>query len=211
MCSGVRSGSRRGPRSTQIATVPTSSGTPTRAKEKNGNGPAPASCAASDTITLTGLLISSSNPPQLPAKATGMSSCDGDRPVRWATRTTSGSNAATAPLRVINEVRRAESRQTATSTRAWPVPDRSSSHRPSRVVTPVESMPSLTTKSVAMKMTTGSPNPATASFVVTRPVAQRLSAAPMATIPTGNRFQMNSATTTPSTTRAFVESSNAGH
>ena len=50
------------------------------------------------------------------------------------------------------------------------------SQRPAQVVTPVESMASLTTKRVAMKMTTGSPKPATASSVVDqagRPQGQR--------------------------------------
>src|SRR6185312_4774397 len=75
------------------------------------------------------------------------------------------------------------------------------------VVTPVESIPSLTTNNVAMKMTTGSPNPATASCVVTSPVAHSARAARIATTPMGRRFQMNRTTTAASTTRARVASS----
>ena len=44
-----------------MAIVPISSGMPTRANAKNENGPAPASSAASETITLTGLLIRKSS------------------------------------------------------------------------------------------------------------------------------------------------------
>ena len=65
-------------------------------------------------------------------------------------------------------------------------------------------MPSLTTNRVAMKMTTGSPNPATACSVVTSPVAHRVRAARIATTPTGSRFHTNRATTTPRTTSAVV-------
>ena len=121
--------------------------------------------------------------------------------------TTSGSSAATAPFRVISDVSRAERRQIVTRTRDLAVPAFSSSRWPAQVVTPVESMPSLTTNRVAMKMTTGSPKPATASSVETSPVAQRPSAARIATAPTGSRFHTNRATTTPSTTSAVVASS----
>ena len=47
---------------------------PTSEKEKKENAPSPDSAAASETITFTGLLISISSPPALPANATGMSS-----------------------------------------------------------------------------------------------------------------------------------------
>ena len=88
---------------------------PTSENEKKENGPSPDSAAASETITFTGLLISISSPPALPANATGMSSCDGGVPIRWPSSTTSGSSAATAPLRVISDVSNADNRQIATS------------------------------------------------------------------------------------------------
>ena len=65
------------------------------------------------------------------------------------------------------------------------------SQRPAQVVTPVESMPSLTTNSVAMKMTTGSPKPATTCSAISSPVAHSASTARIATTPTGSRFQTN--------------------
>ena len=180
---------------------------PTSENEKKENGPSPDSAAASETITFTGLLISISSPPALPANATGMSSCDGGVPIRWPSSTTSGSSAATAPLRVIRDVSNADNRQIAIRTRVRSVPARSISQRPAQVVTPVESMPSLTTNRVAMKMTTGSPKPPTACSAVTSPVAQRVRAARMATLPTGSLFHMNRATTRPSTISALVASS----
>ena len=177
VCSGTRAGSSRGPSTRQITTVPTRSGSPTRAKEKNGNGPAPASCDASETITLTGLLISSSSPPA--------AAREGDRHEQLRRRPAD-------PLgeqdherqqrrdRAVEGDQRRRAAPTAGTPRPGPgrapLPARSISARPAQVVTPVESMPSLTTNNVAMKMTTGSPNPATASFVVTRPVAHSPSA-----------------------------------
>jgi hypothetical protein len=58
------------------------------------------------------------------------------------------------------------------------------------VVTPAASIPSLTTKSAAMKRITGSPKPAKASLTVKTPVAKRIKSVKMATAPTGRRFQM---------------------
>ena len=92
-----------------MANVPASRGIPTRANEKNGNGGSPAFWAASLTMTLTGLPVSMINAPQLPAKARGMSICDGGSPIRMASTTTSGRSAATDPLRVIRAVRTAQS------------------------------------------------------------------------------------------------------
>ena len=54
--------------------------------------------------TLTGLPVSSSIPPALPANASGMSSRDGGNPRRIATTTAIGSSAATVPLRPISAV-----------------------------------------------------------------------------------------------------------
>ena len=78
---------------------------------------------------------------------------------------------------------------------------------PSQVVTPVESMPSLTTKSVAMKTTTGSPKPARTASVGSRPVPHRASIVRIATTPTGNRFQTNRTMTAPRMTRVRAASS----
>ncbi len=60
-----------------MTTVPTSSGRPITVNEKKLKPPPPASADASDTITLTGLPVRTSNDPALPAKAIGMSICDG--------------------------------------------------------------------------------------------------------------------------------------
>ena len=46
-------------------------------KEKKLKPPPPASCEASDTMTLTGLPVSTSSEPALPANAIGMSIWDG--------------------------------------------------------------------------------------------------------------------------------------
>ena len=67
---------------------------------------------------------------------------------------------------------------------------------PAHAVTPDESSPSLTTNSAAMNSTVGSPNPASDWLSVSTPVAQSASAAPMATMSTGSRFETNSTTTT---------------
>jgi hypothetical protein len=66
-------------------------------------------------------------------------------------------------------------------------------------VIPVASSASLTTKSEAMKMTVGSPKPASDWSRVSTPVAQSVRAVPRATAATGRWSQMNTATTTPST------------
>src|SRR6185295_19386828 len=47
--------------SSTTSTVPATSGTPTSANSANPNGAPPASAAASDTMTLTGLPVSSSS------------------------------------------------------------------------------------------------------------------------------------------------------
>ena len=60
---------------------------------------------------------------------------------------------------------------------------------PSQVVTPVESMPSLTTNSVAMNTTTGSPKPARTASTGSSPVAHSASIVRMATTPTDSQFQ----------------------
>ena len=57
------------------------SGTPMTAYEKKPKAPAPASCAASETMTLTGLPVSASSEPALPAKAIGMSMREGGVPI----------------------------------------------------------------------------------------------------------------------------------
>ena len=119
--------------------------------------------AASETITFTGVPVSASSEPAWAAKASGISSCDGERPSRTAITTTTGSSAATAPLTLISAVSSGDEQHHAARSAA------SGSRRPgaiscwpAQVVTPVASSPSLTTNSDAMKMTVGSPKPASA-------------------------------------------------
>ncbi len=75
---------------------------------------------------------------------------------------------------------------------------------PAQAVTPDASNPSLTTNRVAMKMTTGSPKPLNAVATSSTPVKYSASAVAMATMPTGSRFQTNSATDAASTNRDTV-------
>ena len=77
-------------------------------------------------------------------------------------------------------------------------------------VTPVESSASLTTKREAMKITVGSPNPASAWSTVSTPVAQSDSATPNATTPIGSRSQTNTATVTARMRNVIVESLMSG-
>ncbi len=104
MVRGRRSGSRRSPSRTTIATVPATSGTPTSANAKKPNAPPPASRAASETITLTGDPVNARSEPAWAPNATGSSSADGGRPRRTAIRTAADSSAATAPFGVITAV-----------------------------------------------------------------------------------------------------------
>ena len=106
--------------------------------------------------------MSASIEPAWAPNTSGISSCDGDRPRRTAITTTTGSSAATDPLTLISAVRPATSSIIRTSSRVRLSPTRATSSWPAQVVTPEASRPSLTTNSVAMKMTAGSPNPARA-------------------------------------------------
>ena len=65
---------------------------------------------------------------------------------------------------------------------------------PAHAVTPVASRPSLTTNSDAMKITVGSPKPASACSSSSTPIAHSASATPTATIAVGTRPQANIAT-----------------
>ena len=146
-------------------------GRPTTAKSKNRKGCEPASTAALDTMTLTGLPVRARREPALPANAIGISISDGERLMRVARTSTMGSRAATDPLSVMTAVRTAHRPSTATVSRTTPSPTTSMRRCPAQVVTPVESMASLTTKRDAMKTTTGSPKPERAVGASTRPVA----------------------------------------
>ena len=159
---GVRCGSSRSPASTTIAIVPITSGAPTSANAKKPNDPTPASPAASDTITFTGVPVSASSDPACAPKATGINSCDGDRPRRTAVTTATGTSAATAPLTLISIVRAATSSIVRTTSRVRLSPARAMSCCPAHAVTPDASSPSLTTNSDAMKITVGSPKPSNA-------------------------------------------------
>ena len=203
---GRRSGTSRGPRSSAIATVPTTSGTPTSAKEKKPKLPTPAAPASSATRTFTGDPVSTSSEPAWAANASGISSRRGARPERTASRTVIGSSAATAPLGVRIADRPAERSRTAATSRVPLVPAAATRRRPAHVVTPAASSASLTTNSDAMKITVGSPKPANACATSITPVAASASAAPSATIATGSRFHTNSATAAPRTRNVTVAS-----
>ena len=177
-----------------MTSAPTSSGTPASANSKYPNWRAPASAAASLTMMFTGVPVSASIDPACAEKASGISICDGDRAARVATTTTTGMSAATAPLTLISAVSTATNRHTTVSSRPRSVPPRAISCCPAHAVTPVESSASPTTKSVAMKMTVGSPKPASAWPRSRMPVSHNETETPIATIPNGIRFDMKATT-----------------
>ena len=181
----VRDGNRRSPNSATIAIVPITSGTPTSANSKNPKRPTPASAAASDTITFTGVPVSASSEPACAPNASGSSNCDGDRLTRTAITTTTGTSAATAPLTLISAVSSATSAIVRTISRDRLSPADAISFWPAHAVTPVASSASLTTNSEAMKITVGSPKPASACCRSSTPVAHSASATPIAVIAVG--------------------------
>ncbi len=141
---------------------------------------------------MIGLAVSTSNEPADPANTIGISMCAAGTRIRAASTTTMGNSAAAAPFRVISALTTDVRAITAIRTTAGRLPTRASNACPAHVVTPAESIPSLTTKSAAMKMTTGSPKPASAESNGSTPVAYRPSAVSIATEPTGKRFQTKS-------------------
>ena len=151
--------------------------------------------------------VSASSEPAWAAKANGSSSCEVGLPSRIAATTTIGSSAATAPLIEISAVSSAHMIITAGTRRPPPRPARAISHWPAQVVTPVASSPSLTTNSAAMKITIGSPKPASVCCRSITPEANSASAAPTATNSTESRFQTNRTTTAPRTAKLIVASS----
>src|SRR4051812_42570574 len=108
--------------------------------------------------------------------------------------TTTGSSAATAPLTLISAVRPATSDIIRTSRRVRDSPACAIRDWPAQVVTPVASSPALTTNSEAMKITAGSPSPASDSCSVVTPVKYSASAVARDTRTTGKRSQINSTT-----------------
>ena len=141
------------------------------ANSKNPKAPTPASAAASEMTTLTGLPVSSSSPPALPANASGIRSRDGGRARRRAITTTMGMRAAAVPFRPMSAVSTAASIMTRTSSFRQPPVERPTIAWATHAVTPLESSDSDTTKSAAMKITAGSPKPPSASGKVSTPVA----------------------------------------
>ena len=165
--------------------MPASKGRPTSAKSKKPNRPTPASSPNSETITLTGEPVSASSEPAWAPKASGSSSWDGDSRSRTAITATTGSRAATAPLTLISAVSTATSSIVSTISRVRLSPAFAISSCPAQAVTPVASSASLTTKSEAMKITVGSPKPASDCSRSSTPVAQSERATPIATTATG--------------------------
>ena len=178
-----------------MAIVPTTSGMPTSPNSKNPNSRPPAAAAASFTMTFTGVPVRASIDPAWAPNTSGISSCDGERPSRTAMTTMTGSSAATAPFTLIRAVSPATSSIIRTMSRVRLSPTWAMRICPAQVVTPVASRPSLTTNRVAMKMTAGSPNPASAWVRSRTPVKYSASDAPIATSPTGIRFETNARTT----------------
>ena len=152
-----------------------------------------------------------SSEPAWAAKASGISSCEGERPSRTAITTTTGTSAATAPLTLISAVSRRRAASSARSAASGSRPTRSISSCPAHAVTPVASSASLTTNSAPMKSTAGSPKPASDWSRSRTPVAQSESATPIATIATGRRSQTKTTTTAASTTKVIVVSLTTAH
>src|SRR5208283_1483999 len=123
---------------------------------------------------------------------------EGGRPSRTAITTTTGSNAATAPLTLMSAVSRPTSDIISTMRRTRLSPARAIRPWPAHAVTPVVSSPVLTTNSEAIKMTAGSPRPLSDWCRLSTPVAYSASAVPSATSTTGMAFDTNS-TTMPAT------------
>jgi hypothetical protein len=94
----------------------------------------------------------------------------------------------------MSAVTAATSRQITTSSGVRPVPARPTTCWPAHAVTPVASRASLTTNSVAMKITVGSPNPASAWSRPSTPVAHNATDTPIATMPSGIRFDRKATT-----------------
>ena len=146
-----------------IAIVPASSGMPAIANSKKLKPRNPAPTAALETSTLTGVPVRASIEPACAEKTSGISSCEGARFNRTAITTTTGSNAATAPLTLISAVSRATSSMVSVRSRArLSSPALAMRSLPAQAVTPVCSRPALTMNRAAMKMTAGSPKPAMA-------------------------------------------------
>ena len=97
---------------------------------------------------------------------------DGDMWRRTAITATTGRRAATAPFTLISAVSTATSSIIRTISRVRLSPARAINSCPAQAVTPLESSPSLTTNSDAMKITVGSPKPASACSRSRTPVAQ---------------------------------------
>ncbi len=184
--------------------VPTTSGTPTSANSKYPKVPVPASYAASETSTFTGVPVRASWEPACAANAIGSRSCDVACRWRTAVTTTMGSRAATAPFTLMMAVRPAANSIVKTTSRRGLSPARAVRRWPAQAVTPVASRAVLTTKSVAMKTTVGSPKPSSVWLMSMTPAARSVSDAPSATISTGSRFQMKRTTVTPRTPRTTV-------
>ena len=128
----TRSGSSRWPNAQTMSNVPSTTGTPTTANSAKPKLPTPAACAASEMTTLTGLPVSSSSPPALPANARGMRSRDGGSDRRIAITTVIGSSAATVPLRPMRAVSPALSSMVSSSRRPTPSPALATSVCPPR-------------------------------------------------------------------------------
>ena len=150
--------------------------------------------------------VSASSEPAWAPNASGSSSCDGDRLTRTAITTTTGTSAATDPLTLISAVSSATSAMVRTISRVRLSPADAISRRPAHAVTPVASSASLTTNSDAMKITVGSPKPASACCRSSTPVAHSASATATAVIAVGMTPDANATTAAASTRYVMVAS-----
>jgi len=147
-----------------------------------------------------------SRAPALAANATGMSRAAGRTPVERAVASTTGIMAAAAPLGVTRADSTAVTSMSTTRRATRLVPTLVVMRLPTHAVRPEASRPSATTKRLAMKTTTGSPNPPSAVGRSMIPRASRDNDVRMATTPTGTLLEMKRATQAASTRRVSVAS-----
>ena len=114
-----------------------------------------------------------------------------------ATTITTGSMAATAPFMPINPLKMAAMIMIATRRQVSFLPVRRIRTCPAHAPTPATSSPVPIASRAAIRMTTGSPKPASTSCAVNMPVKYRASDAQTATIAAGMGFQTKSTMAAP--------------
>ena len=151
-----------------------------QANSKKPKAPSPASTAASETSTFTGVPVSASSEPAWPANTSGISSCDGGRP---QPHRHDHDHRQQRRDRAVDADQRGQHRDQQHHQDEQPRPALarlrgSGAGRPRRSRRSRRA-PALTTNSEAMKITAGSPKPASAWPRSSTPVAQSASAVAM--------------------------------